>query len=238
MIIKLPLPDGKQPLIKEGDIVDFDTPLIKVVEKKNIKIPIAQELDIPAKNIFLSMTKNVGEKIEQGEVLAKKKALFSEKTYVSDYTGIVKEIDHQEGAVTLSVTEKGGEKINSFFKGKVNKVDDDTIELEVQEAEKFELKESSSFFGGEAILIDDKSLGHFKEEISNKIVLIKKIEKYNQLKLEVIGATGYISLEPLSREIDIPSATLLKKEDWDKIKKLNLPYVSVIKKDNTIYFYR
>src|SRR3990167_2817036 len=196
MIIKLPLPDGKQPLIKEGDIVDFDTPLIKVVEKKNIKIPIAQELDIPAKNIFLSMTKNVGEKIEQGEVLAKKKALFSEKTYVSDYTGIVKEIDHQEGAVTLSVTEKGGEKINSFFKGKVNKVDD------------------------------------------NKIVLIKKIEKYNQLKLEVIGAAGYISLEPLSREIDIPSATLLKKEDWDKIKKLNLPYVSVIKKDNTIYFYK
>jgi len=184
------------------------------------------------------MTKNIGEKINSGEVLAKKKTLFSEKTYLSEYTGIIKEIDHQGGTVTLSVSDKDGEKINSFFKGKVKKIENDIVEIEVEEVEKFELKEASGYFGGEVVLVDENSIENIKEDISNKIVLIKKIETYNQLKLEVIGAAGYISLEPLSPEIDIPSARLSNKEDWEKVKKLKLPYISVIKKDNTLYFYR
>jgi len=96
MIIELPFPKGKKILIKEKDDVNFDTPLIKVVNVKSIKIPISQELDIPPKKIFLSLTKNVGDQINLGDIIAKKKSLLSEKKYLSDFTGILKEIDHDE----------------------------------------------------------------------------------------------------------------------------------------------
>jgi hypothetical protein len=238
MVIKLSLPDGKQPLIKEGDTVDFDTPLIKVIEKKEKKISLAQELDIPAKDIFLSLTKNVGEKIEKDEVLAVKKTLLSKKTYISEFSGIVKEIDHQDGTITLTVSENEGEKINSFFKGKVKKISEKEIELEVQEAVKFELKSATNFFGGEVIFVTDDSLDKIKDDISNKIVIIKKIDEYNQLKLEVIGVAGFVSIEPLSQELDIPSAQLLNKDDWSKLIKLKLPYISVSIKDKALYLYR
>ena len=77
MIIKLPLPQGRKILIKEKDEVDFDTPLIKIVDTKDIKIPISQELDISPKKIFLSLTKNIGDHIKLGDVIAKKKGLLS-----------------------------------------------------------------------------------------------------------------------------------------------------------------
>ncbi len=238
MIIKLPLPKGKKILIKEKDEVDFDTPLIKVLDTKDIKIPISQELDISPKKIFMSLTKNIGEQIKLGDVIARKKGLLSEKKYISDYTGILKEIDHDDGSIIMTVTEKEGEKINSFFKGTVNKINEDTVELDVQDAEKFELNEASDFFGGEVMTIDEKNLSKIKEDISSKILLIKKIETYNQLKLEVIGAAGYITIEPLSKQIDIPYARIQNNEDWEKIKKLNLPYCSIIKGENIAYFYR
>ena len=238
MIIKLPLPQGRKILIKEKDEVDFDTPLIKIADSKDIKIPISQELDISPKKIFLSLTKNIGDHIKLGDVIAKKKGLLSEKKYISDFTGILKEIDHDDGSIIMAVTEKGGEKINSFFKGMVKKINEDNVELEVQDGEKFELNEASDFFGGEVMIIDEKNLSKIKEDISSKILLIKKIETYNQLKLEVIGAAGYITIEPLSKQIDIPYARIQNNEDWEKIKKLNLPYCSIIKSEKIAYFYR
>lgn len=238
MTIKISLPEGKKLLIKEGDKVDFETPFIKVSENKLIKIPISQILDVSPKKIFLSLTKNIGEAITQGDVLAKKKTLFSEKKYISEFTGVLKEIDHTEGTVTLEVQEKEGEKINSYFKGDVKKINDDSLEFEIKELEKFELKETSDYFGGEAVIIDKVSLNKIKDEIQNKILIVKKIETYNQLKLEVIGASGYVTVDSLSKQIDIPYARLLNSQDWEKIKKLNFPYVSIDKKENVIYFYR
>ncbi|MFH1826817.1 MAG: hypothetical protein ABH812_00060 [bacterium] len=238
MTIKISLPEGKKLLIKEGDKVGFETPLIKITENKHLKIPISQILDVSPKKIFLSLTKNIGEAITQGDVLARKKTLFSEKKYISEFTGILKEIDHTEGTVTLAVQEKEGEKINSYFKGEVKKINDDNLEFEVKEVEKFELKEASDYFGGEVVTIDNINLNKIKDEIRNKILLVKKIEIYNQLKLEVIGASGYITIDPLSKHIDIPYARLLNSQDWEKIKKLNFPYVSINKKENIIYFYR
>ncbi len=238
MIIKLPLPQGRKILIKEKDEVDFDTPLIKIVDTKDIKIPISQELDISPKKIFLSLTKNIGDHIKLGDVIAKKKGLLSEKKYISDFTGVLKEIDHDDGSIIMTVTEKGGEKINSFFKGTVKKINEDNVELEVQEGEKFELNEASDFFGGEVMIIDEKNLSKIKEDISSKILLIKEIEIYSQLKLEVIGAAGYITIGPLSKQIDIPYARIKNNNDWEKIKKLNFPYCSIIKSENTVYFYR
>lgn len=238
MIIELPIPKGKKILIKEKDDVNFDTPLVKVINVKSIKIPISQELDIPPKKIFLTLTKNVGDQINLGDIIAKKKSLLSEKKYLSDFAGVLKEIDHDEGSILIEAEDKEGEKINSFFKGKVHKIKDGIIEIEVQAAEKFQLIEASDNFGGEVTIADEQDLNKIKQNISNKVLLIKKIQTYNQLKLEVMGAVGYITIEPLSKQIDIPYARIKNIEDWEKIKKLNLPYCSIIKSQNIVYFYR
>src|SRR4030066_1366119 len=153
MIIKIPLSDKYKILIKEEQSVDFDTPLVKRVDKKDLKIHLAQELDIQPSKIFLSMKKNVGEKINKGDILAVKKSLLSAQKYVCDFDGIIKEINHNDGSVIITSSNEKLKPENSFFKGIINKIQQNEIELKVETYVKYELKETNENFGGEVLLI-------------------------------------------------------------------------------------
>ena len=239
MIIKIPLSDKYKILIKEEQSVDFDTLLVKKVDKKDLKIHLAQELDIQPSKIFLSMKKNVGEKINKGDILAVKKSFLSEKKYVCDFDGIIKEINHDDGSVIITSSNEKLKPENSFFKGIINKIQQNEIELKVETYVKYELKESNENFGGEVLLINNKSISDVKEESAkNKIIITKRIEPYNQVRLEVLGAKGYVTLENLRHKLEIPHAMLLKENDLNDISKTNLPYCTIVKQDNLIYFYK
>jgi hypothetical protein len=238
MIIKIPLSDTFKILIKENEIVDFDTPLIKKSDKKDLKIHLAQELEINPSKIFISMKKGVGEKINRGDVLAVKKSVFSEKKYSCDFEGIIKEINHEDGSVIITSSNKETKPKNSFFKGLIKKIDDNQIELEVKSFAKYDIRETNDDFGGEIYRINKKLVSELKEEVDDKILVTKKIEPYNQVRLEVLGMKGYITLEDLDHPVDIFHASLKKEEDLNSIIKSDYPYCTVIKEDRVIYLYK
>jgi hypothetical protein len=226
-------------LIKAGQEVDFKTPLIKKVYTTDVKVNIAQKLQIPPQNIFIHMAKVVGDEIQKGEVLAKKKTLISEKSYVSEYAGIVKEINHNEGSLLISTKTKKEEITNAYFKGKVEEVKKNEVTLEVKKAKVFPAKSISDDFGGEVLFFEGKSLDTLTEEnIRNKVLFADTIKSYNRVKFEVMGILGLVTVQDVSEESGLPRAMLKSGSELAEIKELEYPYCLVSKKNNLIYLYQ
>ena len=124
-----------------------------------------------------------------------------------------------------------------FFKGKVTETGEDYIKLDIDGAMEFPLSESSQDFGGETYYPKTDDINLFKQEdIDSKVLLMKKVEAYNQVRLEVIGASGFITVETLSQKPSINYATIKKVEDWEEIVKSSLPFCLVC--ENSVYFYK
>ncbi len=237
MVVKIQIPQNVAVLVKDGQKVDFKTSLFKKSVKRNIKIPLAKILDIKPGKIFFSLKKVVGEEVHKGEVLAIKKGFWEEKKFYSEYDGILKEINHQDGYLVISGQTEEEESIISFFKGEIKGVEEGLLKVDIKAAKEFSLLASSQDFGGEVYYPKAQDINTFKqEEIDSKVLLMKKIESFNQVRLEVIGALGFITLEPLSQKPSIHYATIKNARDWEEIVKTNLPYVVV--SGSSVYFYQ
>lgn len=226
-------------LIKKDQDVDFKTPLTKQVYTKDAKINLAQKMQITPQNIFIHLTKVVGDEIQMGEVLAKKKSLLGEKKYTSEYSGVIKAIDHTEGSVLISTKTKQEKIKYAFFKGKVGEIKKNEVTLNVKKAKTYPLKEVSSDFGGEVLFVGESSLERLtEEEVENKVLFINSLKSFNRVKFEVMGLLGFIMVQELNGDTTVPHASLKSAEDLDEIKEVDYPYCLVSKKNNLIYLYQ
>ena len=103
MIITITLPEADEVLVKPGQKVDFETPILKRHSKKDIKVPLAQLLKIKSKDIFSHLKKFVGEEVTKNDLIAEVKGMLSTKRYFSEYEGVLKEINHGDGSITIAV---------------------------------------------------------------------------------------------------------------------------------------
>lgn len=237
MIISYPIPDDSSLLVKDGDKLDFNSPLFEKKTTKQISIDVAKELDINPKNIFRHLNKLVGEKIEKGKTIAVKNNLFSTNKVHSPEEGIIKEIDHNRGVVTIETSDKKKNKLFSPFKGEVEKVEKHLIKIHLSKAEEFDIKKASSDFGGEVFYLNPKSQ-FSSDEISNKIIFSENVTPFIEIKTEALGVKGYITFQPLTETTESSTAILKNIEDYKKILKLNYTYCTIIAKSAKIYFYR
>ena len=122
MLISISISVFDRCLLKEGQLVDFDTPFLEKKVEEEINVSIAKNLDVPPQKIFHYLKKFVGESIEKNETIAINKGIFTTKKIVSKYSGLIKEINHSDGSITILNKTEIENTINSFFKGKVNKI--------------------------------------------------------------------------------------------------------------------
>ncbi|QQG44016.1 MAG: hypothetical protein HYW86_04090 [Candidatus Roizmanbacteria bacterium] len=225
-------------LIKSGQTVNFKDPLIQKTKAHELKIPLSSILNVSPSSIFKSLKKFVGEEIKKGELIAENKGLLSAKKYFSESDGIIKEINHHEGTVILEVSSDQKDTTLTFFKGYVTNIKDKEITIEVQKYKEFELKKASGDFGGEIIYKDEKALSEVTEEkIKDKIIIVDKIPAFMQVKLEALGAKGFVFLYPYDEEISLPAAFIKQIQEAEKIKSSPYPYCIISKNHNKIYIY-
>ncbi|MBI2028003.1 MAG: hypothetical protein HYT07_00195 [Candidatus Levybacteria bacterium] len=237
MFIKVSLPQNIEVLIKNGQAVDFGTPLYKKSVKKTAKIPLAKKLEIKPEKIFFFLKKVVGEEVHKGEVLAVKKSLFGQKKFYSEYDGVLKEINHEDGSLVISTESADTKSVMCFFKGGVKEVAEDHLKLDLKDAKEFALSESSGDFGGANYFFKEDDINKLEaEKIQSKILIVRKIESFNQVRLEVMGVVGFVTLESLSQTPSVNYARIKSTQDWGEIIKANLPYCLV--SSNNIYFYQ
>ncbi len=226
-------------LIKAGQEVDFKTPLIKQVYTTDAKVNITQKLQIPPQDIFIHLTKVVGDEIKKGEILAKKKTLLSEKTYASEHEGVVKEINHEEGSLLISTKVKKEDVRYAYFKGTVEEVKKNEVTLKVEKAKVFQAKDISEDFGGKVLFSEKSSLERLNEEdIKNKVLFADTIKSYIRVKFEVMGILGLVTNQDIAEDSNIPQANLKTAVDLDEIRKLGYPYCLASKTNRLIYLYQ
>lgn len=237
MLITIPLSKSDRCLLKEDQVVDFQTPFLQKKVEEEISISIAKKLNVSPQKIFHYLKKFVGESIEKNEIIASNKGLFITKEVISKYSGIIKEIDHSTGTITISSQTEIENLINSYFKGKVNKIKKDELLIEVSKGEEFSGKNISQNFGGKTFYAEENS-GFNTENIFNSIVVCESITPYYKAKAEALGALGFLCLSKLPDDDGTPCAQFKNPNDYKKIVKTKFAYCTLLSNSSTIYFYQ
>lgn len=237
MLITIPLSISDHCLLKEGQDVDFETPFLQKKVEQEINISIAKNLSVPPEKIFHYLKKFVGESIRKDETIAINKGIFTTKKIVSKYSGLIKEINHSDGTITIVSQKETENTVNSYFKGKVNKIKKNELFLEVNKGEQFPGKNVNQSFGGKTFYADE-NLNFNSENILNSIVICENITSYYKAKAEALGCQGFLSLSKLTEESGTPYAQLKNINDYKKIIKIKFTYCTILSNSSNIYFYQ
>lgn len=226
-------------LVKPGDVVDFDTPLTKKTFSRQDTIALSDHLHIAPHQIFMHLQKVVGEPVKKNETLAEKKTMFGMKKFMSDYEGIIKEINHQDGTVVIETYSESAEITYSHFKGTVQEIDSNMVTLRVNKFLQFPLKEATVDFGGKTMVADDNLAlsGLNYDDVNGRVIITKSISPVEAVRLEVLDEAGTITLNEIAENAPYNCARLKNVTDWEEISKSKLPYCIVDTRHSTMYLY-
>jgi len=236
MKVPVKIPQNVEMLIEAGQRVDFTTPLLKSSGKKTIEIPIAEIMRFSPDKIFLKLTKTIGDRIQQGDLLAEDKGMFGSKRYFSQIDGILKEINHMAGA--LLIEQDGGEADvkHCFFTGEVEAIYDGYLDLKVKNAHKVETQDPVEYIGAEVFYSPQEGALYVEEDINGKCIVTSELNPMDHSKIEALGARGVISVRKFP-SMTLTQIILHKPEDFEIILSKRYPFVIVGPEENTLYFY-
>lgn len=237
MKIPVKIPKNAELLIKSGQTVDFTTPFHRSKGKKITRIPIAEILGFKPEKIFIVLKKGVGDTIKKGDLLAEYQAMFSTKQYLSSVNGIIKEIDHNLGSVTLELDSEDSKITLCFFNGQVDAVMDDHIEVKVKRSHKFDTNESKHYVGGAVYYINDIDKPLTEDNISQKCIFGISINPLDQAKIETLGARAFITSTNNLQNINVKQIILQNSDDFEHIRKEKYPFCIMGVDKKSIYFY-
>ncbi len=119
---KLPIPGDV--LVNEGDQVSFDTIVARTfVPGDPYLIKVARELGLPPEDIKFYLLKKKGDRVKEGEVIARYRTLFGliNKEVVSPTNGVVEDVSMTTGRIIIRGDPKPVE-LTAYVAGKVAKV--------------------------------------------------------------------------------------------------------------------
>ena len=175
--------------------------------------------------------------MEKNDTLAINKGIFTTKKIISKYSGLIKEINHSDGSITILSKTEVENTVNSYFKGKVKKISKNELTVEVSKGEQFSAKNVSQNFGGK-IFYPNKNSDFTTENVFNSVVISETISSYFKSKAEALGTNGFLSLSKLNGESEIPNAQFKNINDYKKIIKTNFTYCTILSSSSIIYFYQ
>ncbi len=229
MLVTLAILSDAKCVLKSGQAIAFGSPYLEKKVTNVVTVPAAHSLGISPAKIFNHLRKFVGDDVKTGDLLGINKGLFSTKKIYSEYTGVIKEIDHHNGNIVITTTTTSEKSLKSFFKGDVVEVKKNEIVIELKKGKEYSILNATDNFGGEVSYSTDKTAA--------KIIVAATLTPYTQLKLEAVGITGFILLTKLGEKTDLPVAQIKNIDDFKEITKLHFPYCLIDKEHSKIYFY-
>ncbi len=236
MKIPVKFPKNSELLIKSGQTVDLETPFHRSKGKKMTRIPLAEILGFKPEKIFIVLKKVVGDTVKKGDLLAEYQAMFSTKQYLSAVSGVIKEIDHNLGNITLELDSEDSKVTMCFFKGQVDAIMDDHIEVKVKQSHKFDTRETAHYIGGPVYYINEINTPLTEENIAQKCIFGVSINPMDQSKIETLGARAFITHNN-SQNINLRQIILQNGDDFEHIQKERYPFCIMGVDKKSIYFY-
>lgn len=238
MLIQISFPVEAKCLLKEGQSVDFESEFLEHGEDFDVEVQVAKKLEVAKDKIFSYLLKFVGENVKKGDILARKKTLFSQKNIVSDFQGVIKEINHTKGSLIIKVEDEKKKKFSAYFKGEVETISKDYLKLKVGSGFSASLKKAASDFGGKVLYLKEKDPNISEGLVKNQICLIESINEYNLTKLEALGSAGILTLREMPETASLPSAQIEQIEDFKKALEKKFTYCLIDIKSSKIFFYQ
>lgn len=235
MLISIAIPDEAKCLLKSGQAVEFNVPFLEKRKEIEKDVFVGQKLDVKPEKIFHYLRKFVGENVAKGDILAIKKDFFGTKKILSDYDGVIKEIDHSEGKIIIAVKSSEPDNIRTFFKGEVHEIKKGELVIKTGAGKSFGLKQATNDFGGETYYFENQRLT--VTDVTNKVLVGQSIADYVRTKAEALGAIGFVTLEKIQENINCHLAQINSFDDLKEITKLKYSYCLVDKRNSKIYFY-
>ncbi len=235
MTIKLKIPNNQKINININDIINFDKELFKVSQKKRIVIPIAKQLKIKTNKIYDYLKKLIDDKVEEGEILAEKKSLFSHKKIRSEYSGKIVEIHHDTGEIAIETEEKNSTGFKSIS-GKIINITKDEIKIDLKDCYEVEINSTNILepAGSRFSLILNNNQITINT-VEDKAVFVKSLNPYLEAKLTALGAKIIITTK--KPKTSVKYVVISKIKDIEKIKTQTRDFILIIPKENKLYFY-
>ncbi len=239
MVITVHVPIYDDLLVKKGQHVDFDTVLVRTQQKNRVEVSLMKELGIGPRQFFQSLKKVVGETVSRGELLAEAPGLFAMQRYYSDHSGMIIEVNHSKGTVTIELSGEGeySDAHKCFFVGEVVNVEHNKVGLRVHNYVDFPIGAVEETFGGHLQSITDIPMSQVTiDHVQNKIVC-GDVTHIDIPKLEVLEARGIIAIAHIDDVASIPQVILARADHHQKIQDTILPYCLISKEDQKLYIY-
>lgn len=238
MKVLVPVPPDVELLVTTGAKVDFSTPFVRKTSVEDVKLPIAASLGFPPDKIFIYLHKFVGDTVSRGEVIAERKSVMSSKQYVSEHNGTIKEVNHYDGSVTVTVHKGESYEEACYFKGVVEECQGSAIVLKVSRGKLCRLRDSAPYFGGRVLFLENIHPQHITEEVvSDAVIVAPKLLSYDQSKLEALGARGFVLLQEPDDSSETPIAILNSQADYEELRRHAFSSCNIGPDSTTIYLY-
>jgi hypothetical protein len=213
--LKISIPPKFKVVVKKGSSLSKGALLAEIPREKIPHIALHDLLNVNPAEIRKYLVKKVGEEVAKGEIIAKKRGVFSTTQIKSPVEGIFSIIESMPGFIEIR-TKKSG-KIVSPVAGIVNSKTDKSIIIETEE-EALAGENGEGDSRGELIRLDNaNNLFKIGKSVDKKIVFGKELTATSVAKIKVLGGVGVV----ITKKID----------------GLNLPYIivrDVVKLDNFI----
>lgn len=219
----LPIQTTSKIFVEVGDSITNKTILAKSSPNLHIEtIHIAKLLGIPNNKIAQYLRKQIGEKVQSGDILAAKKGLFSSSIVRSPIDGKLVELDLARGILCISKKDEDeNESLYSPVSGKITSISKSFIEIESDNLILKSEKAQGPKVQGKLRLIQEENVGILRsfDDLENSIVLCRDASEAVLAKFSVIGVLGIIMVSiPIVKDLtwmQINEATFEKLMKFD-----------------------
>jgi hypothetical protein len=196
-------------------------------------LPIAKYLEISPEKTLKALNKKIGDRVEEGDLLAEKKGVMNGKKLFSPFSGTVYKLEEESGDLYI-VTDQGdsgeAEDIISPIEGKISFCDNTKIVIDTDKKGIIGLKASGEKAEGELFVIHEKDIDYsdLPKEIKEKVILGEGFESSAIYKAIAMGVIGIICQEIQEDQLEEYRKKQYKnpiiqvsKEDFEKLSKLS-----------------
>ncbi|KKQ38618.1 MAG: hypothetical protein US54_C0007G0038 [Candidatus Roizmanbacteria bacterium GW2011_GWA2_37_7] len=236
MKIKVKTPEKTKMLVEPGQKVDFSTPMSQILQKHMVYIPIAEMMGFDPKNIFQHLKHVIGDNIQKGDILAEHKSLFTTKQYLSEISGVLREIKHDAGTIAIEQEEKDSSTTNCYFIGEIDGIYDGFLELNVNDVHTAKLYHQTPYFGA-SIFYLDPSGKYSDDDLEDACIFAPAVNPIDAVKMETLGACGLITKSKIPTDTKIYQVILADNQDFEHIQKKEYPYLLIGHEPMTVIFY-
>lgn len=236
MLISIQIPKSEKFHLKKGDKVDFNTPFVSLKNSKKTRVALAQLLGFSPQSIYKFLKKNLGDKVEIGDVLAEEKNFVKSKKFLSQVDGTVTQIDDVEGSIVIENISDDEYFLNCYFQGEVHDVFDTYLDLKVAHSHKVKVKEALKATGA-PLYYDFKEKNNIVEDdVLGKFVVADEISPIDQSKLKTLGAKGVVSHKKFDN-LSLLQTILETPQELEHVLSKKYKFIISSPEQNTVIFY-